>query len=152
MALGFVLRILAPLLIALAVFAWGYSVGGASKQRAWDLATAAQVKAQLAATEAARATEQALQAKVQEAQRNGQLEKARSERAAALLRADADRLRSEFAAFIRGTPGEPIAACVERGEATGVVLVEAIRTSGEMAEAGEQCEADKRTLIAAWPK
>jgi hypothetical protein len=64
---GFVLRIAGPVVVAVVLFAWGYSAGGASKQRAWDLATAAQVKAQLAATEAARAKEQELQAKVTEA-------------------------------------------------------------------------------------
>ena len=154
--IGFAIRHLGPLLLTILIvgglFLFGHSSGSASVQRTWDADKARQVAAQLAATEQARAVEQQLQAKVQEAQRNGQLEKARSERAAALLRADADRVRSEFAAYIRGPANDTITACVARGEATGLVLSEAIRVAGEMAEAGEQCETDKRTLIAAWPK
>jgi hypothetical protein len=152
MMYGLLIKLALAAALLAGIAAWGWAGGAASVKKEWQLATAKQVAEQLVATEQARATEQALQQKVQEAQRNGQLEKARSERTAALLRADADRVRSEFAAFIRGTPGESREACVERGEATGVVLVEAIRTSGEMAEAGEQCEADKRTLVAAWPR
>ena len=144
------LLVLGTLVAGLISFGW---VGGkANERKAWQLKEAAQVKAQLDDSEHARIVEQALQAKVVEAQRNGQAEKVRSERAAALLRADADRVRSEFAAYISGPANDTITACVERGKATGVVLDAAISVAGAMAEAGEVCEADKRTLIAAWPK
>jgi hypothetical protein len=139
-------------LLAAAIAAWGWTGGAASKQRDWDLAKAAQVAAQLAATEQARATEQALTKKVNDANTARAVERQKADRIASELRADSDRLRNEFGAFIRGTPGESVATCVERGEATGLVLSEAIRVAGTMAEAGEICEADKRALIAAWPR
>jgi hypothetical protein len=151
MPIGFILRILGPVLAALAVFAWGYSMGGASKQRDWDVEKARMIQSAFEMSERARLKEQADRERLAKAEQNGQTEKAKAERDAALLRADADRVRSEFAAYIRGPAQDTLAACVARGEATGVVLEQAIRTSGEMAVAGEQCEADKRTLMGAWP-
>ena len=151
MTFGFVARIVGPLLLAIILFGWGYSAGSASKQRAWDLATAAQVKAQLAATEAARATEQALQAKVKEANDARQAEKAKSERAAALLRAESDRLRSDIARFASAKPDDTAAACGERSATLGGLLETALRTSEDCAVEGERVAEELRAVLRAWP-
>jgi len=151
MPIGFILRILGPVLVALAVFAWGYSMGSASTQRKWDAEKARMIQSAFEMSERARFKEQADRERLAKAEQNGQTEKAKAERDAAVLRADADRVRSEFAAYIRGPAQDSISACVARGEATGLVLEQAIRVAGEMASAGESCESDKRTLIGAWP-
>ena len=152
MTFGFVARIVGPLLLAIVLFAWGYSAGSASKQRAWDLATAAQVKAQLAAIEAARAAEQALQAKVKEANDARQAEKAKSERAAALLRAESDRLRSDIARFASAKPDDTAAACGERSATLGAVLDGVLSDYRACTESAESVAADLRAVMSAWPR
>lgn len=146
------LRIGLPLLLALGVFAWGYSSGSASKQRAWDLATAAQVTAQVAASEAARAAEAAHEARIKEAQRARQTENSRNERIAADLRADADRLRGDIAAFAGGPAEDSIAACDGRAATLGELLGDALRTSQACAGQAEDLGGDLRSVLEAWPR
>jgi hypothetical protein len=149
--LGFILRIAAPIAIAVGVFTWGYSAGSASTQRKWDLATAAQVKAQLAATEAARATEQALQIKVKEAEDARQQDNAKNARIASGLRADRDRLRDSIAGFASGPAEDSADACRNRAATLGNVLATALRSAEECAGAAESLANDVRTLQRAWP-
>jgi len=135
-----------------ALVGWGWVGGKASERNVWKVKEAKMIQSAFDMSERARLKEQADRERITKAEQNGLDEKAKAERDAALLRADADRVRSEFAAYIRGPANDSISACVARGEATGLVLSEAISVAGAMAEAGEVCEADKRTLIAAWPK
>jgi len=152
MGLGFLLRILGPLVIALGLFAWGYSAGGASRQRDWDLATAAQVKAQLAATEQARATERELQARLNEAQRNGQLEKDKAARVIAGLRVERDSLRDSITNFTSHRTDDSEQTYRERCTTTGSLLQEALRVSEACAIEGEQVASDLRAVLMAWPR
>lgn len=149
---GLILRIGLPLILLAAFGAWCWTGGKASERKVWKAKESAQIEAQLAASEQARAKETALQIKVEQANEARKLDNQKNARVAAKLRGDNERLRGEFTAFIRGTPGESSDACVERGEAAGVVLLQAVSVAGEFAEAGEACEADKRALISAWPK
>ncbi len=149
---GLILKALALVAVVAGLFFYGYTAGKASERKVWKLEKATMLQSAFDMSERARAKEQADRERLTKAEQNGLTEKAKAERDAALLRADADRVRSEFAAYIRGPANDTISACVARGEATGLVLSEAIRVAGEMASAGEQCEADKRTLMAAWPK
>jgi len=151
MPYGFLLRILGPLVIAIGLFGWGYSAGGASKQRAWDLATAAQVKAQLEASEQARATETALQAKVKEAQDARQLDKVRNDRIAAGLRASADKLRNEIAGFAGGASGDSVEACNQRAATLGTVLDSVLSDYRACTVSAETTAADLRAVVSAWP-
>lgn len=149
---GFVLRIAGPVVVAVILFGWGYSAGGASKQRAWDLATAEQVKAQLAATEAARAKEQALQLKVTEATNALIAERAKHARVAAALKLDADRLRNDIAGFARGGAEDTAAACGERAATLGVVLDGVLSDYRACTAGAEATAADLRSVLAAWPR
>jgi hypothetical protein len=151
MPYGLILRILGPLLIAGIVFMFGFSNGEARIQRKWDLATAAQVKAQLAATDAARAKEQAWQFQLTEAQRNGQLEKDRTARVIASLRTERDGLRQSIAGFTSARPDDTAEAYRERCASTGNLLQEALRVSEACAADGERVSSDLRTLLMAWP-
>jgi hypothetical protein len=146
------IKLIAVAALAAAIAGWGYVGGKASVQAKWDAERAVQLAAQLEATEKARATEQALQARVTEANNALQTERSKHARVAATLRTERDGLRQSITGFIRGAATDTISACVERGEAVGVVLIEAVSVAGEFAEAGESCEADKRALIAAWPR
>lgn len=148
---GFILRIAAPLVLAIGLFGWGYSAGAAGKQRAWDLAAAAQVKAQLAATEQARTAERALQLKVSEVERARQTDRARSARVAADMRAESDSLRSDIARFASGGTDDSGRPATGRAEQLGQLLDAALQTAGECAIRGENDAAIARGLLAAWP-
>jgi hypothetical protein len=145
------LKALVLAVIVAAFGGWCWMGGAASKQKEWDLATAKQVAAQLAATEQARATEQALQLKVNEANNARAIERAKADRIAAGLRADADRLRGDIAQFASGSAEEPAAACRERAATLGSLLDNALRTSGECTAQAESVAADLRATLAAWP-
>jgi hypothetical protein len=149
--LGFILRIAAPVAIAVGVFTWGCSAGSAYTQRKWDLANAAQVQAQLEATEAARATEQALQRKVKEAEDARRQDNAKNARIAAGLRADRDRLRDSIAGFASGPAEDSADACRSRAATLGTLLDQALRTSEECAGAAESLANDVRALQRGWP-
>jgi hypothetical protein len=145
------LTILGVLAVVAGICGFGYSAGQASTQRAWDKDKAVRMQSAFDMSERARATEAALRDKKEEAERHGQAEKVRSNHAAAVLRADADRVRSDFNAYLSGPANDTTAACVGRGKATGALLEEAMRVTGEMASDGESCEANVRTLLGAWP-
>ena len=146
-----IFRLLAAAAVLAGLFFWGYSVGSTSKQRAWDLATAAQVKNQLTLAEYTRSVESALQLKIQEAQNAREVESAKSRRLAASLRAERDGLRNELAAFASGPSDDSLAACRERTAAATRVLESALRTSEECAGNAETLATDVRSLRAAWP-
>jgi Protein of unknown function (DUF2514) len=148
---AFILKLLWPVALAVAIFGFGYSVGGASKQRAWDLANARVVKEQLAQSEAARKVEEGLRKQVQEAQNAREAERARNQRIAAGLRDDRDRLRDELAKYASGPPADTTDACHDRAAALGGVLAEALRSGEECAEAAESLASDVRVLRSAWP-
>jgi hypothetical protein len=130
---------------------WCWTGGKASERKVWQLKEAAQVAAQLAATEQARATEQALQLKVTEANNARAIERAKAYRIAAGLRADADRLRGDIAQFASGSAEDTASACRDRSATLGSLLDDALRTSGECAAQAESVAADLRATLAAWP-
>ena len=135
-----------------ALVGWGWVGGKASERNAWQLKEAAQVAAQLAATEHARAVEQALQERLNEAQRNGQLEKDKAARVIASLRVERDGLRDSITGFTSPRTDDSIEAYRIRCTATGGLLQEALRVSEACAADGERIGADLRTVLEAWPK
>lgn len=132
-------------------FGYGWTGGKASERKDWLAKEALQVKAQLAATEAARAKEQAWQFQLTEAQRNGQLEKDKAARVIASLRTERDGLRQSITAFTSARPDDTAEAYRQRCTATGSLLQEALRVSEACAADGEQVSADLRAVLSAWP-
>ena len=148
---AFIFRLLWPVALAVAIFGFGYSVGGASKQRAWDLSNAKTVKEQLAQSEAARKVEEGLRKQVQEAQNAREAERVRNQRIAAGLRNDRDRMRDELSKYASGTPTDTCDAIRERASALGELLGSALQVSQECAGAAESLASDVRVLRSAWP-
>lgn len=145
-------KLLAAAALVAGLVGWGWSGGAASKQKEWDLAKAAQVQAQLEATEQARATEQALQQRVNDANTALQTERTKHARVAAGLKRDADSLRDSIASFAGGKPDDTATACGERAATLGALLDDALRASGECASQAESVASDLRATLAAWPK
>ena len=148
---AFILRLLWPVALAVAIFGFGYSVGGASKQRAWDLANARVVKEQLAQSEAARKVEEGLRKQVQEAQNAREAERVRNNRIASGLRNERDRMRDELSKYASGTPTDSCDAIRERATTLGELLGSALSANQGCTEAAESLASDVRVLRSAWP-
>ena len=148
----FWLKLLALGALVAALIGWGWVGGKASERKIWQLRKAAQVKTQLEATEHARIVEQALQAKVNDANTTLQSERTKHARIAAALKRDADGLRESIAKFASPRPGDSTTALSERCATTGNLLEAALRTSEACAIQGESVAADLRAVLGAWPK
>lgn len=141
----------AGLLVA-AFGAWCWTGGAAHKQKEFDLYKGEQAKAALLESEKARATEQALQRKVDDANTSLQAERAKHARVAAGLRAELGGLRDSISVFTSAKPDDTATSLSERCATTGSLLEEALRTSEACAIEGEQVAADLRAVLTAWPK
>jgi type II secretory pathway pseudopilin PulG len=148
---SFVIKGLIVAAVVAAFGFWAWTGGKASERKDWLVKEAAQVAAQLAATEAARATEQAWQTKLNEAQHNGKLEKDKAARVIAGLRLERDGLRQSITGFTSVRPDDTSETYRERCTATGSLLQEALRVSEACADDGERISADLRSVLAAWP-
>ena len=131
--------------------------GRAEVQAVLDRAVADHNATAAAASDAYRRLEQALNARIQEAQDALFKERAASAKVvAALNRARTERngLRDQISAYAAGggsAASDSVAACRDRAQALGTLLDEALRVSEESAGDGESCEAGVRTLLRAWP-
>jgi hypothetical protein len=131
--------------------------GRAEVQVVLDRAISEHNAAAMAASDAYRRLEQALNTRIQEAQDALLKERAASTQVvAALNRARTERngLRDQINAYAAGSgrAGEDsVAACRDRAQALGSLLDEALRVGEESAGDGEQCEAGVRALLKAWP-
>lgn len=145
------IRIIAPLLILIGIWMWGWSVGKTTIKKEWDLANAKAVAQALEDSEAARAKEEVWQIRLKESQREREKADQNNRRIANGLRAESKRLRNDLAAYASGTSEDTIAAVRERAIALGIALEEALRTSAICAEDAESLNADLRAVLNAWP-
>lgn len=100
------------------------------------------------------ATTKALQDAVQKAEKYGQEDKARLQRVAAAARADAERVRDEFAAYAagRGTAADDtVEACRARAAELGRAVADGVRVQERMAEAFGDLASDYRKMYVSWP-
>ena len=134
-----------------ALIGWGWVGGKASERRAWQLKEAAQVAAQLAASEKARIVERELQQRVDDANAALQVEKTKHARIAAALKRDADGLRESIAKFASGPSGDPQCAATGRAVALGELLDAALQAAIGCAIRGENDAAIARGLYSSWP-
>ena len=131
--------------------------GRAEVQVVLDRAIAEHNAAATAASDAYRRLEQALNARIQEAQDALFKERAASAKVVvALNRARTERngLRDQINSYAAGggsAANDSVTACRDRAQALGTLLDEALRVSEESAGDGEQCEAGVRALLKAWP-
>ena len=146
------LRIVGPLVIAAGLYFYGHSSGKAAKQKDWDVAIAAQLRAQVIAVEKRIETEAEWNAKLQEAQHARELDNARNARIASGLRNELNGLRGDITTFARGPAQDSATACGERATGLGQLLGQALRTSEECAGRGEAVSADLRSVLMSWPK
>jgi hypothetical protein len=100
-----------------------------------------------------RELEQRMEKTKQEALNVALKERAASARVAADLRADADRLRGDLAAFAGagGAADDSLAACRDRAAALGLLVADGLRVQERIAEGAEACGSDLRAVLAAWP-
>jgi hypothetical protein len=118
----------------------------------YALAQAEYTAVALAAEQAARATEQALQAKIQKAQDDALARQKTLQAAAAAARSAADGLRLDLEALRHSLPGDSTGASPERASTAGVLLGECAGAYSELAGQADQHYSDTLTLRAAWPK
>lgn len=139
-------------LAAMAMFAWGWSSGGARVQAQWDRAALAQQADRLAAEQAARATEQAMQQQLQEAEHAAaeREKKLRADYAAA--HAAARGLRDTISALRNELPDAAGTASRATAGTALALLGECADQYRAVAEAADGHASDVQTLTAAWPK
>jgi hypothetical protein len=113
---------------------------------------AAQAEAVNTATREARAHESARFKGVQDAQAAAQTRAQVARRDADRARGELDRLRNDLAATRGGVPGESVAACVVRADASADVLTQCAAAYLDLAAIADRHASDARTLIEAWPK
>lgn len=109
------------------------------------------------ATAAYRELEQASFARVQEAQRVLDTERAKNRRIAAdmeRVRTERDGLRDQIATYAGGgdASGDTVTAARDRADTLGRLLSESLRVQGELAADAESEAANVRALLSAWPK
>lgn len=142
----------AILLTCMAIFAVGWSHGADSVQARWDKAKAVQMQATIAAEQEARAKEQSMNKKLQEAE-NAATEREKKLRADyAAAHAAARGMRDTVAAVRGELPAATADACRSTAAAALAVLGECSDRYREVAEAADGHAADVITLSEAWPE
>lgn len=142
----------AILLTCMAIFAVGWSHGADSVQARWDKAKAVQMQAAIAAEQDARAKEQSMNKKLQEAE-NAATEREKKLRADyAAAHAAARGMRDTVAAVRGELPAATADACRSTADAALAVLGECSDRYREVAEAADGHATDVRTLSEAWPE
>lgn len=109
-------------------------------------------KAAMKSESAARAKEQALQTKLQEAQNAAKEREKKLLADAVAARAESGRLRDDIATFRRQLPGLTEAAVRKYADTASIVLSECQSRYSELAEAVDRIDNDRQTLVEAWPK
>lgn len=138
------------------IYVKGKKAGRAEVQVVLDRAVAEHAAAARDAEHTFRQLEQALTARIQEAQNALTVERAASHKVVVALnraRTERDGLRDQITDFARrGDPAaDTVAACRDRAQALGALLDEALRVGEESAGDGESCEAGLRAMLKAWP-
>lgn len=142
----------AILLTCLAVFAVGWSHGADSVQSRWDKAKAVQMQAAVAAEQEARAKEQSMSQKLQEAV-NAATEREKKLRADYAAAHSAARGLRDTLAAVRGELSSATTdSCRATADAALAVLGECSDRYREVAEAADGHASDVRTLTEAWPE
>lgn len=130
----------------------------ATVRRDWALQAAAGASAALAAADRNRQTSAELQRTRDEAEHALQTDRAAAARVADGLARDRDGLRNQLSAYAAGparssgAPDPAFAACVDRSQVLGGLLVEGMQLQDELAGDAEAAAGDVRALLAAWPK
>jgi hypothetical protein len=140
----------AALIAALAGCAWlWFLLDGAQdelvRERAAVLAVA------LRHAENARNIEDGWRGRIVAADRRREADRVASERAAAAVGADVDRLRDPIQAYAAGTSEGAPAACSERAATLGRVLDRVLRDAASCTRRAEDHAADVRRLLGGWP-
>lgn len=142
----------AILLTCMAIFAVGWSHGADSVQARWDKAKSVQMQAAIAAEQEARAKEQSMNQKLQEAE-NAATEREKKLRADyAAAHAAARGMRDTVAAVRGELPAATADSCRSTADAALAVLGECSDRYREVAEAADGHASDVRTLTEAWPQ
>lgn len=145
------------LLAACALVAGAAGFGGAWQVQSWRYTAqiasqqAQAAAATTAAVQAARATEQARNKTLQDAQHAAQIRAKTAQAAAAAAAADANSLRDTIAAINLQLPTQPPAACVARASTAGELLAQCADAYQALAATADRHASDVRTLMEAWP-
>lgn len=144
-------KLLALAVVGAGLVALGWRFGAGSVQADWDKEKAIQAQAALNAEQLARAKEQSINRKFQEAQnaatKREQILKADADAA----RAAAGGLRNTIAALRRELSTATASACRQTADAALAVFGECSDTYQRVAEAADGHASDLRTLTDAWP-
>lgn len=144
--------VVAVLLTFLAVFALGWTYGEDHVQESWNQAKADQTAAWQKAELDARAKEQSMNQKLQEAQ-NAATERENKLRADYAAAHDAANGLRDTINALRGRLSATTAdACVATAGSSLAVLGECADRYRAVAEAADGCFSDRQALIEAWPK
>lgn len=143
---------MAILLTCMAIFAVGFSHGADSVQSRWDKVKAVQMQAAIAAEQEARAKEQSMNQKLQEAV-NAATEREKKLRADyAAAHSAARGLRDTVAALRRGLPADSAEACRNTADTALAVFGECADRYQRLAEAADGHANDAQLCRAAWPE
>lgn len=118
----------------------------------YDKAVAEYTAAALVATQAARAKEQALQTKVNEAQHAAKIRETKLAADAGRARSESERLRGDLAAIRGDLPRLTRDAVNRYADAASIVFDQCQREYQDMAANADRLASDRQTLIDAWPK
>lgn len=145
-------RLLAVLLVLIAIYAIGRSHGSASVQVAWDADKSRALAAQVVAEQAAREREQSMISQIRKAEHDANDREEKRRAAVAAADKSADRLRIALNAIRDSLPGNPADACCSAASASLVVFGECADALGAMAGEAGRLAGDEQKLIDAWPK
>lgn len=135
-----------------AVYALGRSDGADAVQAKWDKAKAVQMKSALDAEKAARAKEQSMMTRLQEAQSAATQRETKLRADAGAARIAAAGLRDDLAAVRSRLSAATAEACRSTASAALELLGTCADEYREVATAADGHASDTETLIDAWPK
>lgn len=118
----------------------------------WDADKLSQANATLQASEAARAVEKALKAKVEKAQNDANKRETKLAADAATARLVNDGLRDDLAAVRASLPDLTRDAVNRYAETASLVFEQCSRRYSDMAANADRFASDRQTLIESWPK
>lgn len=139
-------------LVCLAIFSAGWSVGAGRVQSQWDSEKIVQQQQAHAAEMAARAKEQSLINKSQEAQNAATIREQKIRADADAARAAAGGLRNTIAALRGQLSSTTAEACRSTADAALAVFGDCQARYGALAEAADRHASDVKHCLDAWPE
>lgn len=130
----------------------------AEVRQKWAQQAAEAASAGLAASERNRQLSAELARTKEEAEHALQTDRDAAARTAAALAAERDGLRKQLTAYAAGPAGDrgpandSLAACVDRADRLGNLLVEGVRVQEDLANGAEAEARNVRTLLSSWPR